>query len=380
MNRTCYSMRRNRIIILISLLLCAAAPLARSQGATGFRFGQPYYSHLFIDTVYKNSDPYIPCQSVYDVRLAARLGFRYVEANLHATATPGKYLVIHGYRGALGYQIEDLDGNFAPEVVIAKTPFDTLRTKYRYRSSNPRYRTPISSLEEFLYECRSCGVAPVIQYVDECSLSIIKSIMGDDYILYCGRRDLGHKGMIMEYKTIASVEGVIEHCRWIGAPYMYCMGNVSDFSDEQLRQIVAGVHALGCNIGFAGCYETPQTSVRLFSLGFDFSASGWDINEIHCGNLCNLCIEPTIHLQPGQKLDTGKPELPSPFLSGASLRIAFKGTLHIRLGSHIDADFTSDGTNSIHLSSYFLNEQPDVQITAVSGTTISYFTFKASEF
>ena len=42
--------------------------------------------------------------------------------------------------------------------------------------------------------------------------------------------------------------------------------------------------------------------------------------------------------------------------------------------------FTSDGTNSIHLSSYFLNEQPDVQITAVSGTTISYFTFKASEF
>ena len=58
MNRTCYSMRRNRIIILISLLLCAAAPLARSQGATGFRFGQPYYSHLFIDTVYKDSDPY----------------------------------------------------------------------------------------------------------------------------------------------------------------------------------------------------------------------------------------------------------------------------------------------------------------------------------
>lgn len=355
-------------------------PAARAQDGAGFRFGQPYYSHLFIDTVYKNSDPYIPCQSVYDVRLAARLGFRYVEANLHATATPGKYLVIHGYRGALGYQIEDLDGNFAPDVVISQTPFDTLRTKYRYRSSNPRYRTPISSLEEFLYECRSCGVAPVIQYVDECSLSIIKSIMGDDYILYCGRRDLGHKGMIMEYKTIASVEGVIEHCRWIGAPYMYCMGNVSDFTDEQLRQIVAGVHSLGCDIGFAGCYETPQTSVRLFSLGFDFSASGWDINEIRSGNLCNICIEPTICLEPGQALETGIPELPSPFLSGASLRIAFKGTLHIRLGSHIDADFTSDGTNSIHLSSYFLNEQPDVQITAVSGTTISYFTFKASEF
>ena len=129
MIRTCYSMRRNRIIILISLLLCAAAPLARSQGATGFRFGQPYYSHLFIDTVYKNSDPYIPCQSVYDVRLAARLGFRYVEANLHATASPGKYLVIHGYRGTLGYQIEDLDGNGTPDEVALVIDLEAKATK-----------------------------------------------------------------------------------------------------------------------------------------------------------------------------------------------------------------------------------------------------------
>ena len=124
----------------------------------------------------------IPCQSVFDVRIAARLGFRYVEANLHPTATPGKYLVIHGYRGMLGYQVEDLEGNFAPEVVISQTPFDTLRTKYRYRSSDPQYRTPITSLEELLLECRSCGVAPMIQYVDETSLEIIRSIMGDDYI------------------------------------------------------------------------------------------------------------------------------------------------------------------------------------------------------
>ena len=39
------------------------------------RFGGPYYSHLFIDKIYAKSDPIIPCQSVFDVQIAARLGF-----------------------------------------------------------------------------------------------------------------------------------------------------------------------------------------------------------------------------------------------------------------------------------------------------------------
>lgn len=67
-----------------------------------FRFGGPYYSHLFIDKIYAKSDPIIPCQSVFDVQIAARLGFKFIEANVHATATPGKYIVMHGVRGCPG--------------------------------------------------------------------------------------------------------------------------------------------------------------------------------------------------------------------------------------------------------------------------------------
>lgn len=376
-------------LLLLSLVLFPGTSVAQPSTPDGFssrwtdplfRFGHPYYSHLFIDTIYKDSNPLIPCQSVFDVRIAARLGFRYVEANLHPTATPGKYLVIHGYRGMLGYQVEDLEGNFAPEVVISQTPFDTLRTKYRYRSSDPQYRTPITSLEEFLLECCSCGVAPLIQYVDETSMEIIRSIMGDDYILYGGRRNLGHKGMIMEYKSFPTVGEVVEQCRYVGAPYMYCMGNVSAFSDEQLRQIAAGAHSHGCYVGFAGCYESPETSARMFSLGFDFSASGWDINEIRHGNLCNISLENSVSLEPGEPLKLKKKRLPELFLSGASLRIAFKGTLHIRMGSHIDSDFTSDGSTSIHLSTYFLEESPDFSISAVDAAEITYLTYSVSEF
>lgn len=58
-----------------------------------FRFGGPYYSHLFIDKIYAKSDPIIPCQSVFDVQIAARLGFKFIEANVHATATPGLSLI-----------------------------------------------------------------------------------------------------------------------------------------------------------------------------------------------------------------------------------------------------------------------------------------------
>ena len=37
-----------------------------------FKFGGPYYSHIFIDKIYKDSDVVIPCQSVFDVQIAAR--------------------------------------------------------------------------------------------------------------------------------------------------------------------------------------------------------------------------------------------------------------------------------------------------------------------
>lgn len=123
-----------------------------------------------------------------------------------------------------------------------------------------------------------------------------------------------------------------------------------------------------------------RIAARLFSLGFDFSASGWDINEIRHGNLCNISLENSVSLAPGEPLKIKKKRLPELFLSGASLRIAFKGTLHIRMGSHIDSDFTSDGSTSIHLSTYFLEDSPDFCIRAVDAAEITYLTYRVSEF
>ena len=64
-----------------------------------------YYSHLFIDQIYASSNQIIPCQSVFDIAVASRLGFKVVEGNVQATATEGKYIVMHGEGGKLGGQV-----------------------------------------------------------------------------------------------------------------------------------------------------------------------------------------------------------------------------------------------------------------------------------
>ena len=73
---------------------------------------------------------------------------------MHEAATPGKYIVMHGVRGRLGDQVTRLDGSSATDVVIRETPFDELMTQFVYRSKYAKYRTRITSLEEFLVESR----------------------------------------------------------------------------------------------------------------------------------------------------------------------------------------------------------------------------------
>lgn len=356
-----------------------------------FRFGGPYYSHLFIDQIGQGSDVIIPCQSVYDVQIAARLGFRFIEGNVHATATPGKYIVMHGVRGTLGYQVTDLKGDYAPDVVIREMPFDSLMRNYVYRSRYAKYRTHISSLEEFLLECRRNNIAPVIQYVDPEQVRIVRSIMGENFILYWGSRDV-FSGPILEYHTYKSIREIVDRCRFVGPPYMYCMGNVHDFTDAQLRIIVREVHAMGCYVGYAGCYESPEDNQRLLDMGFDFSASGWDINEISVGNLCTLTAdvrfddfrtdgrvdEGVLQLRPGQTLRPAvglKPE----FLAGGSLHIRFEGRIRVEIGDYIHAEFESDGSRSMWFSTYFMECEPTFVVTACAETRIINVTYKASK-
>lgn len=358
-----------------------------------FKFGGPYYSHIFIDKIDKDSDVVIPCQSVFDVQIAARLGFKFIEGNVHKTATPGKYIVMHGARGKLGGQVMRLDGSSAEDVVISETSFEDLMTKFVYRSKYAKYRTHITSLEEFLTECRRNNIAPMIQHVDEQEVEIIKSYMGNNFIMYWGYRE-EFSGPILEYWGYKTKEEILGRCRFIGdgAPYMYCMGNTHDFTDEQLADICKEVHKLGCYIGFAGSYEDRARSEKMLALGMDFSASGCEINEITTGNLCNLTadlcfddfktngktVDYVLRLAKGQTIKPGI-ELGKEFLSGGSLHIMFKGKIKVDMGDYIHTEYESDGSRSTWISTYFLDQAPTFTITATEPTEILTMTYKASK-
>ena len=353
--------------------------------------GNKYYAHLFLDTIWADKDPVFPSQSVFDVRCAHRLGFNVIEGNVHKTATEGKYIVMHGVNGTLGWQVKTVDDEWASDVVIADTSYEELRANYRYRSKYAKYRTPIASLEEFLLECKKLNITPFIQYVDEAMLKIVKEISGEDFILYQAPREK-HDGMIFLWgSSAATKDDIFSICDTYGAPFMYGLAAPDNFTDDELKEIVSGVHQRGCLIGWAGCYCTPETNKKLLELGYDFSGSGWDVNDFESGNLLNAKGDvdysdfTTTGTVSGGVLtlatgDTITVEgLPSAFLAKGSLHIVFAGAINLKMGDKINHPFTADGTSGSWFSTLFMEESPTFTLTATQPTRILAIDYKVSK-
>lgn len=358
-----------------------------------------FYGHLLLNYVDESNayERIIPCQSVFDVEMTAKFGFKYIEANVHATATSGKYVVTHGISGKLGNDFETSNGENVPSVVIAETSFDDLRTNYRYKSIYPKYKVPITSLEEFLYACRTNNIYPVLQYVDDTELAIAQGIVGDNLILYGGSRSV-FNGYIMEYKSLSTESAIVGRCAEVGAPYMYCMGNPTSFSDEQLKSIINKVHKLGCYIGNVGAYDGFAQTNRLLNLGFDFSASGGLVNDFDNGNIINICNSPTftgvattgtvangtLTLLEDETITIESDD--TSFLKKYLLDINYVGEMTIscpnKTGKDVDTTIVieSDGTQNVKLSNCLLARTLSITLTAnAGGVTVRGLTFRMSK-
>ena len=358
-----------------------------------YDFGSPWennkcFGHLFTNQVSSafTSPILIPCQSIFDVQVTSRLGFKYIEANVHKTSD-GKYVVTHGLKGKLGNDFEKLDGTQAGDVVIANTTFDVLRTQYRYRSSYDKYKVPVSSLEEFLQECKMHNISAVLQYVDAKELEIAKGYLGDNIILYNGDRNVW-EGYIMEYLDYTTKEAIINRCKFIGKPYMYNMANPTSFTDEELKEIIREVHKLGCFIGFTGAYQS-KNNIPKFTKMFDFNASGMQINDFEYGNMVNAVCDidftdithngtvenGVLHLSDGQFFQTTGA---SKFLIKQVMDITFNGKLYF-LGTGSGIYIESNDDNSLKDSRFFLNEEPYTRWVSSGDTYIKNIVVKASK-
>ena len=365
-----------------------------AMGYNTWRF-EPYYDHVFIDKIYGSA--IIPSESLFNIQISHRLGFKMIEANVHKLAD-GNYMVMHGVSGKFGRQVVHVDGETdVSQIDIASVTLDWVKENLRYVSDYPKYRVAPSSLQEYLYECRKCLMIPFMQFRDTEQLDIANEIMGkDNYVIYGGGTAARNYSAApcMTWGNLATKEEIVAWSKKM-LPSAYSMAHPENFTDEELAEIVKEVHAVGGWIGMASSYLSESDSQRLWALGFDYSASGWAINDFQNGNLCNLTADANfddfvsdgteadgvLTLEEGQTI-TQDAVTDTEFLAGANLHILFDGRIKVNMGDYIRDgrnEVESDGTHSMWFSTYFMNQVPTFTITALEETKVLSLTYKASK-
>jgi hypothetical protein len=371
-------------------------PIIRGNLGSFLNRINPYYDHLFIDKI-NGVDVIIPSESIYSIAISKRLGFDMIELNVKATSD-GHFVVMHGEGGAFGSQFEHIDGktNIASTLINSVT-LEWIKTNVRYKSIYPKYRTAPSTLEEMLYECKNCEIIPFVQRTDVkvnnvwvYSTDVANKIMGrDNYISYGGGPKRITSAPIYYFggeNTLSEILTVVEK---YGNPFIYAFNNVTKFTDEELTEIVDTLHTKGCFVAFVGCYQREPLNQKLLRMGFDMSASGWNVpvfidSNIVCADDFGQFVhngtisDNVLSLKQGDVIYI-KNQGGTPFLSVGLLQIRFTGTIRIKMGNYIDDDFTSDGNNALTLTTYYIESAPIFNIEAKSDVTITEILFKASK-
>lgn len=381
---------------------------------------------------FANGGTEIPQNSLEDLDLANRLGFKYYEINAHPTATSGVHVCLHGASGKIGSYLVSKTGEDISNLDIDHVTENTFKTKYVYNSTNPKYATRVTFLKEMLAACKKYGIIPVVGMTnfDYAAIEICHDICGDNFILGCYNtwylQRERFKGCYSYYGSLTAQE-LTNVIKKVGAPFLYSITNeqARDLTDDQLKELMKICHDNGCLIGYAAIYQTPAQNMKLINMGYDFSAVGWDTPTYDVGNIASLRdndnfamfnitggtvqngvltlyndqsfnsdIGETKYIKDGSwnfglqgdsiiVSSTGSSgEIVSfgiPRSSKGQLRIRFNGKLKFTLGSHINNyQITSDGAQEIILSSYFHKIMPNFTAVSNGTTTVYNCSFDAS--
>ena len=361
----------------------------------------PYYDHLFIDKINKgvaNDDIIIPSESIYSVAISKRLGFDMLELNVNVTSD-GAFFVFHGDGGKFGPQFEHIDGvTDISAVAVNSVTLEWVKSNVRYKSKYPKYRTAPSTLEEMLHECKRNGIVPFVQKKDTnvtgtwvSSIDSADRIMGiGNYVSYGGGPNARETSApICYFGSENSVEEILAVCNKYGAPFIYAINNVTKFSDDELKNIVDTLHNKGYFVGFAGSYQNEPLNQKLLNMGFDVSASGWNVPIFTDSNI--MCADSFDQFAHNGTVNDGELTLSVgnsvsiahsgsvPFLSVGLLQIRFTGKLNINMGDYINNEFVSNGDSAMTLTTYYMEKAPVFSITAVEDTEIKEILFKSSK-
>jgi glycerophosphoryl diester phosphodiesterase len=336
-----------------------------------------------------NTMPTIVGQSLEDVAIAHRLGFKCIEANVHKTAD-GNYVVTHGSGGNLGYGFEDLNGNLVNNVAISSKTLSDLQSNYRYRSIYPQFRTSIPSLEEFLRECKKQGMSVYVSYYDDAEMNLVRRVMGGhNFIQSFGtRKDGSYTAAYSDWDTLKNKISDSD------SNYMPMMDNdlVAELlADGTLKDKIDEIHSLGRVVGYPASYATEKVNQQVMDAGMDFSVVAYQVNDFTDGNIFSISAdngdfadfmhegsvrEGVLYFTNGGEFK--KDAERSYFLAKASLHLKFVGTMRIKLGQYIDAEFTSDGKKEMVFTTFFLDCIPQMMAKSVGSSQIISATYNLS--
>lgn len=337
----------------------------------------------------------IPLNSLHDIDIAARLGFKAYEINARETATPGYYVCMHGNSGKIGTELVARDGTDISDVAINTVTKQTFEEDYIYNTTVPELQTPVTSLEDAIKRCRKYGMFPFISWAGYQSVKDIRKYAGDDFVIiiydqyYLNRT--AYKGALSLYKTLTDAEfaGILASER---KPFIFnfTTAEIANLTDSQKAERIQACRENRCLIGAAGVYQTAAQNAALIDMGVDYLASGWEVEFFTNGDLLSISNfdefthtgsvsggvlslpdEGTIEATPADGADF--------YLSKAAIKIRFSGTLVFDFGDHITSEsITSDGSKDVVFTTAFYKDNPAFKATADGAVSVYSCTYDAS--
>ena len=368
----------------------------------------PFYYHFapnYFITDYLGRKA-IPSESLDDIELASRLGFAFIEANIHETSD-GNYICIHGENGMFGPQVKSVDESVISSYSLRKTKIqsvtlDWIKTYVRYDSDYREYQTTLPSLEEFCEACKRynigilAGVGGRREPVDICV-----RYLGDRVIVYGPSHDIRSyfNGSVFTWnnKPGISIGSLLEEAEYYGFPYICSLGSVvlSELKERNdLERFIELMHNKGYLVGWASVYSKELDSMNYRKMGMDISASGHEVNrfegdygyyDIHDINHTPYTNghfdEDCLLLSSGDYLSCGSDDIIQ--VGKGALEIVFKGRIRIDFGSCGQKgdryDLCSDGDESLVFSDFFYRRSTRLFIESLSDDTrISHMVYLLS--
>ncbi len=364
----------------------------------GLNVLKPYYYHFSPDAFIKDGNDHnaIPSQTSFDIEIAARLGYTFIEANVQITSD-GNFICMHGSAGKFGNTVYSLDNTNISNVAINTKTLSWIKENVRFNSYYDKYKVAPLSLEEFCKCCKVNGIGIFAGTDNLNAINLCLRILGTDNVMLYGAQSSKRsyfKGMMFVWNNNAStsVSSIISTARGYRIPFMYGIGpDLLDalVTNSNLESLCTQMHQEGFTVASTAVYDTEENTQNAFEAGVDFSASGhqvnpfdsadvvYDLNDSSAFSGTGTIGSGIASLANGETIICGDDN--SIPLGKGMLTMKFNGSLTVNFGSVGSRTLSSDGIKDVVISDYFFMRKAKMVITANSSTTITNLVYKTKK-